>query len=90
MVAKYPRTRRSLAEILSECDELTKKEVTQYVEGLLGLLGEALDSVDEDESTRYESWPHEVEKGELILDLGERIREILAAHKTDIVMDNAE
>jgi hypothetical protein len=44
---------------------------------LRDLLLEALDCVDADEEARAESWPGEVEKGELVLDLGERIRHAL-------------
>jgi len=38
---------------------------------------EALDCVEADEQAKYESWPQEVERGELILDLGDRICEVL-------------
>jgi hypothetical protein len=50
----------------------------QYIEGLRVLLTEALDCVDADEQARLESWPQEVECGDLVLDLGDRIREALA------------
>jgi hypothetical protein len=50
----------------------------QYVEMLHTLLTEALECVDADEQARFESWPQEVECGDLILDLGDRIREALA------------
>jgi len=50
----------------------------QYIKELHALLAEALDCVDADEQARFESWPQEVECGDLILDLGDRIREALA------------
>jgi len=49
----------------------------QYIDELRALLTEALDCVDADEQARFESWPQEVECGELVLDLGDRIREVL-------------
>jgi len=49
----------------------------QYIEDLCALLMEALDCVEADEQAKYESWPQEVERGELILDLGDRICEVL-------------
>ena len=50
----------------------------QYIEELRPLLTEALDCVDADEQARFESWPQEVECGDLVLDLGDRILEALA------------
>lgn len=50
----------------------------QYIEELRALLTKALDCVDADEQARFESWPQEVECGDLVLDLGDRIREALA------------
>ncbi|MCB8933053.1 MAG: hypothetical protein M9921_14490 [Fimbriimonadaceae bacterium] len=47
------------------------------VEELRALLEEALDSVDADEQARRESWPGEIELGDLVLDLGDRIRRAL-------------
>ena len=47
------------------------------IERLKLLLEEALDSVDADENDRRESWPGEVERGELVLTLGHRIRDAL-------------
>ena len=52
-------------------------QAAQYIEKLCALLNDALDCVDADEQARCESWPKEVERGELILDLGDRIREAL-------------
>lgn len=49
----------------------------QYIEQLRALLDEALDCVDADEQARFESWPQEVESGDLVLDLGDRIRKVL-------------
>jgi len=49
----------------------------QCIEELRALLTEALDCVDADEQARLESWPQEVKCGDLILDLGDRIREVL-------------
>ncbi len=47
------------------------------IEMLKLLLEEALDSVDADEKDRCQSWPDEVERGELVLTLGPRIRAAL-------------
>lgn len=47
------------------------------------LLGAALDSVEADEEARRESWPDEIERGELRLDLGQRIRAFLKGHASD-------
>ena len=44
---------------------------------LIGLLNEALDGVEADEQARRESWPKEVESGDLVLDVGDRIRAVL-------------
>ena len=52
-------------------------QAAQYIEKLCTLLDQALDCVDADEQARRESWPQEVARGELILDLGDRIREVL-------------
>jgi len=49
----------------------------RYIEELCDLLVEALDCVDADEQAKFESWPEEVECGDLTLDLGDRIREAL-------------
>lgn len=43
----------------------------------LELLAEALDAVEADETARRESWPDEVARGDLQLNLGGRIREFL-------------
>jgi hypothetical protein len=45
----------------------------QCIEEFCDLLLEALDCVDADEQARRESWPQEVERGELVLDLSDRI-----------------
>lgn len=49
----------------------------EVIEKLKELLEEALDSVDADERDRRESWPDEVERGDLVLTLGDRIRSAL-------------
>ncbi len=41
------------------------------------LLDEALEIVDADEEARAQSWTGEIERGELVLDLGDRIRDAL-------------
>ena len=43
------------------------------IEELCDLLQEALECVDADEQARRESWPKEVERGELVLDLSDRV-----------------
>lgn len=52
-------------------------QAARYIEKLCTLLNDALDCIDADEQARRESWPQEVARGELILDLGDRIREVL-------------
>lgn len=54
------------------------------IELLRNLLQEALDCVEADEQARRESWTtYEVATGDLVLDLGHRIREALAALGVD-------
>jgi hypothetical protein len=52
---------------------------------LVGLLGEALDGVEADEQARRESWPEEVESGDLVLDVGDRIRALLREFHGDTI-----
>jgi hypothetical protein len=54
----------------SDCVSLC---AARCIEQLRALLLEALDCVDADEQAQRESWPKEVERGELILDLSDRI-----------------
>jgi hypothetical protein len=61
-------------------DELARKwlEARGKSDGeLRQLLQEALECVDADEEARAEAWPKEVERGELELDLAQRIRHAL-------------
>lgn len=60
-------------------DPIARLELS--VDTLGNLLEEALEAVDTDEKARRESWPKEVEAGDLVLDLGERIRKALAQVK---------
>jgi hypothetical protein len=53
--------------------------VSDELDTYRSLLAEALDSVDTDEEDRAESWPGEVARGELVLDLGIRMRNALDA-----------
>lgn len=45
------------------------------------LLVEALETIDDDEQAQRESWPREVESGDLVLDLGDRIRAALGIQR---------
>lgn len=49
----------------------------ETIKKLADLLEESLDCVDADETARRESWPEEVESGDLVLDMGVRIRQAL-------------
>lgn len=53
----------------------TKEQET--LQKLRLLLEAALDSVEAEENDRRESWPGEVERGELVLTLADRIRDAL-------------
>lgn len=67
------------ASVSPEGDELLKiaRSLYRQLNEAKALLGEALDSVDADEQARRESWPDEIERGELKLTLAERIRAFL-------------
>ncbi|HFD40846.1 MAG TPA: hypothetical protein ENJ31_13470 [Anaerolineae bacterium] len=71
---------KDLARLRSRHEDLELHVVTleRHCADLRALLLEALDAVDADEQARRESWPGEVERGELVLDLGGRIRQSLA------------
>jgi hypothetical protein len=60
-----------------EIESRTVRILYDRVKAAEALLREALDCVDADEQARSESWPKEVEKGDLTLDLGDRIRAYL-------------
>jgi hypothetical protein len=51
------------------------------IEEVCDLLLEALECVDADEQSRSESWPKEVERGELVLDLSDRICQALGIER---------
>lgn len=53
----------------------------QCIEELCDLLLEAVECVDADEQARRESWPQEVERGELVLDLAGRIYQALGIER---------
>jgi hypothetical protein len=73
----YPEMNGEIVGILRQSTDPVRLCAARYIEDLRALLVKALDCVDADEQARYESWPQEVERGELILDLGDRIREAL-------------
>ena len=78
MVLKpYPDVSEILVFLRQSADPMNAY-AAQYIEGLCALLNEALECVDADEQARFEAWPQEVESGDLVLDLGDRIREVLA------------
>ena len=69
ITATYPGVKSEIISILRESDRPVDLHTAQYIENLRALLAKALDCVDADEEARHESWPGEVESGELILDL---------------------
>lgn len=73
----YPKV-SEIINILRQNAHPVGPHAAQCIEELYGLLNEALDCVDADEQTRFESWPQEIECGDLVLDLGDRIRRVLA------------
>jgi hypothetical protein len=73
-------TRPEIRQILNDLQQNTDpvcSYAAQCIEELQSLLEEALDCVYADEEASFESWPKEVERGELVLDLGDRIRKFL-------------
>lgn len=74
----YPEVKGEIIGILRKSARPVDLYTAQYIKELRALLAEALDCVDADEQARFESWSQEVECGDLILDLGDRIREALA------------
>jgi len=77
MSKTYPEMNSEIIDILRQSTDPACLCAAQYIEDLRALLMEALDCVEADEEAKYESWPQEVERGELILDLGDRICEVL-------------
>jgi len=73
----YPKV-SEIVSVLRHSAHPVSLYAARYIEELCDLLTEALDCVDADEQARFESWPQEVECGDLVLDLGDRIREALA------------
>ncbi len=78
IATSYPEMNGEIIGILRQSAHPVCLYAARYIEDLRALLVEALDCVDADEQARCESWPVEVESGDLILDLGDRIREALA------------
>jgi hypothetical protein len=66
-----------IVAMLKQRGDPTSLCAVRCIEELCDLLLEALESVDADEQSRRESWPKEVERGELILDLSDRICQAL-------------
>ena len=73
----YPEVKGEIIGILRQSARPVDLYAAQCIGELCALLAESLDCVDADEQARFESWPQEVECGDLILDLGDRIREVL-------------
>lgn len=73
---KRPDMRQLLSDLRQSVDPVCSY-AAQCIDELRSLLEETLDCVDADEEARFESWPEEVERGELVLDLGDRIRKFL-------------
>ncbi|NJN99752.1 MAG: hypothetical protein HC875_39450 [Anaerolineales bacterium] len=73
---------RPAALPVAETLPITRRWFKQLCEAKL-LLREALDSVEADEQARRESWPDEVKRGELTLDLAARIRVFLEQSSHD-------
>ncbi len=76
-IATYPEV-SEIINILRQSAHPVDLCAAQCIEELCALLTEALDCVDADEQARFESWPQEVECGDLVLDLGDRIRRVLS------------
>jgi len=72
----YPGVDKILIYLRRSADPMSAY-AAQCIEELCALLDEALDCVDADEQARFESWPQGVESGDLVLDLGDRIRKVL-------------
>lgn len=75
-----PKYSETIAALQQREDPLSLA-AAQCIEELCDLLLEALDGVDADEQVRYESWPGEVERGELVLGLGDRICQALGIER---------
>lgn len=68
-------------DVCGHCQLAAAKDALQQLQeresSLVSLLRDTLDCVDADEQARRESWPQEVESGELVLDVGDRVRAAL-------------
>lgn len=76
---KHPDTKR-----------LRAAHALRVLQEAISLLQEALECVEADEAARRESWPEEVGRGELTLDLAGRIRTFLSRAEDPPVVGHTE
>ena len=74
-------TNHQSVDVLRQRRDPASLHAAQHIEELRALLLEALECVDADEQARRESWPQEVERGELVLDLAGRIYQALGIER---------